>query len=130
MGVISGHFGPVTVNPGLRKRYGLPKSFGLGGRLYVKDRMTRGPMTADRAATTALRALAFLAGSGPAMDRFMDLSGASRDSLRERAEESDFLVSVLDFLLSDEELLIRFCDDEAIDVRAVHMARYVLSGGA
>jgi Protein of unknown function (DUF3572) len=89
--------------------------------------MARGPMTADRAATTALQALAFLAGSEDAMDRFTGLTGASRDSLRERADEADFLVSVLDFLLSDEELLIRFCDDAAIDVRAVHMARHVLS---
>ena len=86
-------------------------------------------MTADRAATLALEALAFLAGSEPAMDRFVDLTGASRDSLRERADERDFLVSVLDFLLSDEELLIGFCNGIEIDVRAVHMARHVLSGG-
>jgi hypothetical protein len=92
--------------------------------------MTRGPMTADRAATLALEALAFLAGSEAAMDRFVDLTGASRDSLRERADERDFLVSVLDFLLSDEELLIGFCDGAEIDVRAVHMARHVLCGGA
>jgi hypothetical protein len=91
--------------------------------------MTRGPVTADRAATTALEALAFLAGSEVAMERFVDLTGASRDSLRERADEPDFLVSVLDFLLSDEELLVRFSDDAEIDVRAVHMARHVLSGG-
>ena len=86
-------------------------------------------MTADGAATLALEALGFLAVSGPAMDRFVDLTGASRESLRERADEADFLVSVLDFLLSDEELLIRFCDDSTADVRAVHMARHVLSGG-
>jgi|HubBroStandDraft_5_1064220.scaffolds.fasta_scaffold61222_3 hypothetical protein len=90
--------------------------------------MTRGPVTADRAATLALEVLAFLAGSQPAMDRFVDLTGASRDSLRERADERDFLVSVLDFLLSDEELLVGFCDSVAIDVRAVHIARHVLSG--
>jgi hypothetical protein len=94
----------------------------------LRDRAMRGPMTEDRAAATALQVLAFLAGDEDVMQRFIDLTGASRDSLRERADEADFLVSVLDFLLSDEVLLIRFCDGVEIDVRAVHMARHVLSG--
>ena len=57
-----------------------------------------------------------------------DLTGFAPSSLRERADEPDFLVSVLDFLLSNEELLLRFCDDFEADVRAVHMARHVLAG--
>jgi hypothetical protein len=87
-------------------------------------------MTVDRAATLALQALGFLLDSGPAMERFTDLTGFAPASLRERADESDFLVSVLDFLLSNEELLLRFCDDSEVDVRAVHMARHILAGGA
>jgi hypothetical protein len=91
--------------------------------------MTRGPITADRAATLALKGLGFLIESGPAMERFVDLTGFAPASLPERADEPEFLVSVLDFLLSNEEVLVRFCDDESIDVRAVHMARHVLAGG-
>ena len=87
-------------------------------------------MTADRAATLALKGLGFLVESGPAMDRFVDLSGFAPASLRERADDPDFLASVLDFLLANEELLVRFCDEESVDVRAVHMARHVLAGGA
>ncbi|HWA92361.1 MAG TPA: DUF3572 domain-containing protein [Rhizomicrobium sp.] len=87
-------------------------------------------LTPDGCATLALNGLAFLAGSGPDMDRFLDLSGSDRDSLRARADEPDFLVSILDFLLSNEELLIRFCDDFEVDVRAVHIARHVLAGEA
>ena len=94
----------------------------------LRDRAMRGPMTDDRAAAMALQALAFLAADEDVTQRFIDLTGASRDSLRERADEPDFLVSVLDFLLSDEGLLIRFCGGVEIDVRAVHMARHVLSG--
>ena len=86
-------------------------------------------MTADRAATLALKGLGFLVETGPAMDRFVDLTGFAPASLRERADDPDFLVSVLDFLLTNEELLVRFCDDGSVDVRAVHMARHVLSGG-
>jgi hypothetical protein len=87
-------------------------------------------LTPDAAATLALNGLAFLVGTGADMDRFLDLTGVDRDSLRDRADEPDFLVSVLDFLLSNEELLVRFCDDFEIDVYAVHMARHVLAGGA
>jgi hypothetical protein len=87
-------------------------------------------MTADRAATLALKGLGFLVESGPAMDRFVDLTGFAPASLRERADDPDLLVSVLDFLLTNEELLVRFCDDTSVDVRAVHMARHALSGGA
>lgn len=86
--------------------------------------------THDRAATLALQGLAFLVDSGPAMERFFEQTGFAPSSLRERADEPDFLVSVLDFLLSDEELLVGFCDAFELDVRAVHMARHVLSGGA
>jgi len=87
-------------------------------------------LTFDAAATLGLNALGFLAVSGPAMDRFLELTGLAPATIRARAEEPDFLVSVLDFLLSDEELLLRFCDEMEGDVRAVHMARHILSGGA
>ena len=57
------------------------------------------------------------------------MSGADRDTLRLRADEPEFLVSLLDFMLTNEELLIGFCDESSTNVRAVHMARHVLSGG-
>jgi hypothetical protein len=84
--------------------------------------------TPDQAATIALKALAYLVNSEGSLDRFLDLSGASRDTLRTRADESEFLVSLLDFILVNEKLLVGFCDDESIDMRAVHMARHVLAG--
>lgn len=90
----------------------------------MKDRA----LTPDHAATLALQALAFLVASEPDMDRFLDQTGLDTASLRARADEPDFLASVLDFLLSNEELLLRFCDEASIDVRSVHMARHVLSG--
>jgi Protein of unknown function (DUF3572) len=86
------------------------------------------PMTLDSAATLALQGLAFLVDSGPAMERFVAQTGLDTASLRVRADEPDFLVSVLDFLLANEELLLRFCDDISSDVRSVHIARHVLAG--
>jgi hypothetical protein len=86
-------------------------------------------MTTDQAATIALKGLAYLVNSGPDLDRFVDLSGIDRTSLRNQADEPEFLVSLLDFLLANEQLLVDFCSDSQTDVRAVHMARHTLSGG-
>jgi hypothetical protein len=85
-------------------------------------------MTLDQAATIALKGLAYLVNSGDPLDRFLELSGAGRDMLRERANEPEFLASLLDFLLSNEALLADFSGASGIDVRAVHIARHVLAG--
>ena len=88
----------------------------------------RGRMTADGAQTMALKALGFVAVSEGALDRLMELSGLDRNTLRERAGEPEVLVSLLDFLLADEGLLVDFCHGESIDPKEVHMARHVLGG--
>jgi hypothetical protein len=84
--------------------------------------------TPDQAATLALKALGHLMNFEPELNRFMELSGANPGTIRARADEPEFLVAVLDFLLTHEELLVRFCDDTSIDSRAIHMARHVLAG--
>ena len=83
--------------------------------------------TPDQAAAIALNALRHLVNFEQELNRFMALSGAAPATLRERANEPDFLTAVLDFLLANEGLLVRFCQDASIDARAVHMARHVLA---
>ncbi|MEI9932371.1 MAG: DUF3572 domain-containing protein [Rhizomicrobium sp.] len=85
-------------------------------------------LTLNQAATVALKGLAWLVNSGDTLDRFLELSGLDRTALRTRADEPEFLVSLLDFLLTNEALLVDFCGDTSIDARTVHMARHVLSG--
>ncbi|MBS0273099.1 MAG: DUF3572 domain-containing protein [Proteobacteria bacterium] len=85
-------------------------------------------MTPANAEILALKSLAFLANSGEPLDRFMALSGAGADELRDRAGEPEFLAAVMDFLLSDEALLTAFCDDASIDPREFQMARQALPG--
>lgn len=86
-------------------------------------------MTPDHAATIALKGLAHLVNSSADLDRFLNLSGVDQGTLRERADEPEFLVSVLDFMLANEQVLVDFCTDSQTNVRAVHMARHALSGG-
>jgi len=85
-------------------------------------------LTPKNAEILALKGLAYLANSDGPLDRFMALSGAGADELRERAGEPEFLAAVMDFLLSDEELLVAFCEDASIDPRDMQMARMALPG--
>jgi Protein of unknown function (DUF3572) len=85
-------------------------------------------MTPDQAATVALKGLAYLANFEPELTRFMELTGTDREAIRERADEPEFLVAILDFMLANEAVLVDFCDDTSVDARMVHMARHVLSG--
>lgn len=85
-------------------------------------------VTSKTAEILALKGLAFLANSDGPLDRFMALSGAGADDLRDRAGEPEFLAAVMDFLMSDEDLLMAFCDEASIDPRDVQMARMALPG--
>jgi hypothetical protein len=85
-------------------------------------------MTADGAETLALQALGFVATADGALQRLMDQSGLDRDELRTRATDTTLQVALLDFLLSDEELLIDFCETASIEAEAVHVARHILGG--
>jgi len=88
----------------------------------------RSKMTPENAEILALKGLAFLANSEGPLDRFMALSGAGTDDLRARAGEPEFLAAVMDFLMSDEELLTAFCQDASIDPRQLQIARMALPG--
>ena len=89
----------------------------------------RGRMTFEVAETLALKGLSYLVRSADDLERFVAMSGLDTESLRARAGETELLTAVLDFMLTHEQLLMGFCDDESVDSREVHMARHVLSGG-
>lgn len=85
-------------------------------------------MTPQTAEIIGFKALAFLVGTSEALDRFLNLTGLDAATLRARAEERPMLASIIDFLLHDEALVVRFCDEESIPARDIHMAQHVLSG--
>jgi len=88
----------------------------------------RTELTLQAAETLALKGLAFLVNSPDDLDRFLAASGAAAASLRQSAEEPEFLAAVMDFLLSNEVLLTRFCQDESLDSKTIHRARHALPG--
>ena len=85
-------------------------------------------MTPEKAEILALEALAWLAGQHDGIGRFLAVSGLEAADLRQAAGERDFLVSLLDFLLANEALLLGFCRDASTSSHAVHKARFLMEG--
>jgi hypothetical protein len=86
-------------------------------------------MTVEAAETLALKGLAFLANSPADLGRFLAISAVEGASLRQSAEDPEFLAAIMDFLLSHEALLTAFCEVESLDAKAIHFARRALPGG-
>jgi hypothetical protein len=87
-------------------------------------------MTPENAEILALQGLGWLAGDEDGMARFLAASGIDGTSLRESAGTLEMSVAVCDFLLGNEDLLLRFCEDAQTEPKLVHLARHRLGGEA
>ncbi len=76
----------------------------------------------------ALNALTWLAGDNDGIERFLTLSGTDAATLRDGAGSRETGVAVLDFLLGQEDLLLRFCESAGLAPGDVQLAQYRLSG--
>ena len=88
------------------------------------------PMTPERAEILALEGLGWLAGDEAGIARFMDQAGIDAATLREAAGSPGTGLAVLDFLLGNEDLLLRFCENAEVEPKALHLARHQLGGEA
>jgi hypothetical protein len=86
-------------------------------------------MLRDQAEVLALRALGWIAADDEMMGSFLAATGAGLDEVRARAREPEFLASVLDFLLSDDAWITRFCAAAGLPPEAPMRARAALPGG-
>ena len=71
-------------------------------------------LSADQAATLALRGLAWLAADSDRLGRFLALTGIGPANLREKADDPATLAAVLDHLLGHEADLLAFCADAGV----------------
>jgi len=83
----------------------------------------------ENAEAIALKALAFLVADEDLLPVFLGSSGATADDLRTGAADPAFLGSVLDFLMMDDQWVIRFCDGHNVAYDQVYPARISLPGG-
>ncbi len=89
--------------------------------------MIRKPLDPDAAQAVAIQALTYLGEDDERLGRFVEATGLHLDTLRSAATSPDFLAGVLDYLVSDESLLIAFAARLRIKPEAVMAAKYVLS---
>jgi hypothetical protein len=88
------------------------------------------PISAHREAAeaVAIQALAYLAGDGERLTRFLALSGLDVSEIRVAATQPGFLAGVLDHIASDEALLTAFAADAGLAPAEVGKAHAQLAG--
>lgn len=84
----------------------------------------------DIAETVALKALAWLVTQEDVCSVFLGATGASVDDLRERASDSEFLGSVLEFVTMDDAWVMAFCDGAELPYEVPMQAAAQLLGTA
>ena len=84
----------------------------------------------DFSRSLAASALTFLAVDPERLQRFLDLTGLGPHNLREAAGIPGFHGSVLEYVLADEELLLRFAADAELEPETIVRAHEALCGPA
>ncbi len=88
-----------------------------------------GKIGRQMAETIALQALGWLAGDPENLNAFLALSGLSPADLMAQAGDARMLGAVMDFVLSEDRLVIGFCDSAALAYSVPQAARAALPGG-
>jgi len=84
----------------------------------------------EQAEVIGLQALAWLMENDELRPVFLGASGASLEDLKTRAGDSDFLASVLDFILMDDAHVTKFCDGAGLPYETPMLALHSLPGQA
>ncbi len=84
----------------------------------------------DAAEDIAIRGLGFLASDSERLDRFLSFTGLGPENLRLAAQEPSFLASVLDYIASDDSLLVALAGHAGLAPELVAQAHAVLAGPA
>ncbi len=86
-------------------------------------------MQGEQAEIIALQALGWLAGNEELLPVFLGATGADGADLRARAGDAEFLASVLDFLLMDDQWVLECTSAIAEPPESLMRARMYLPGG-
>jgi hypothetical protein len=85
-------------------------------------------ITPVRAGEVAISALIFLAGDDERMSGFLAHTGLQPDAIRAAAAEPAFLAAVLEYIGTDESLLLAFSANAELKPEIIMAARHTLSG--
>lgn len=85
-------------------------------------------MTFEQAQEIATNALINLTKEPELVGRFLAMAGIGPESIRLAAEEPGFLAGVLEFYMSDEALLLSYCENIGLRPTMIAAARFSLAG--
>lgn len=84
-------------------------------------------IASEHAEELALRTLSYIAGDEERLTRFMTTTGLTPDTIRSAAASPGFLAAVLDYVASDEPLLIALAQSLEVKPERIMEARRTLS---
>ena len=87
-------------------------------------------LSQENAEIFSLNALGWIVSQEDLLPAFLGASGASEGDIRTRASDPVFLLSVLDFLMMDDQWIISCCDALNVPYERVGEARQAMPGGA
>ncbi|MCY4302541.1 MAG: DUF3572 domain-containing protein [Aestuariivita sp.] len=87
-------------------------------------------MTTDAAETVALKILGWLVSNHDLLPVFLDTTGASKEDIRAQASNTDFLISILDFISMHDVWVRDCCHALNLDCSTFLQVRTSLPGGA
>ena len=86
-------------------------------------------MNKDAAEVIALKAIEWLAGNDELLPVFMGATGFGVDEFHAALGKSEFQVSVLDFIMMNDEWVLEFSEAQNIPPENLMTARHSLPGG-
>ena len=86
-------------------------------------------MTPDAAEVIAIQALGWLVRNDELLPAFMRSTGISSEDLKASIEDTSLLVSVMDFILMEDQWVLDFCNFAGFDPHKLQSVRYALPGG-
>ena len=87
-------------------------------------------MTPEAAETYAFEVLGWLVGDAEILPIFMGSSGSSAEDIKARAQDPEFLIAVLDFVMLDDVWVLACCKACSLAPDEMHIARQLLPGGS
>ena len=87
------------------------------------NKSLRNTKNQDLGAEISIQALSFLAANEQILGQFVEQTGFSFDHIRSDAHTTEFQIALLEFLLSDESVLLTFCSNTSIDPASIQPAR-------
>ena len=94
----------------------------------LKTKRNESILNEKEAENLGLLAFGFIAGEPEYFSRFAGITGIDIADVAEIAGSKEFLTAVLNFLLSDQSLLLSFCQNNTIQPHEVDKSHQILCG--